>query len=255
MLSNADTKETRELYARFRVRVVSAPRVISRDAATRGRDGAARHVLGAPGARTREGGGLSGEPFSAADELALRHRMKAELRRRLRAVRQNLGESAWAERSRALVDAPDAEPVASARRVALFFPIVERREVDLRELDAPPRAGAVAYPAIDRHGRDDLPVHARAGRPRGARVRVRRAVARRAGGDGARRRRRARARGRSSGQRLGYGRGYYDRALPRVAPPAFTVAVAFDWQVVIELPVTEGDVAVDAVLTDARRLR
>lgn len=35
MLSNADTKETRELYARFRVRVVSAPRVISRDAATR----------------------------------------------------------------------------------------------------------------------------------------------------------------------------------------------------------------------------
>lgn len=202
---------------------------------------------------------MSGEPFSAADELALRHRMKAELRRRLRAVRQNLGESAWAERSRALVDALDAlEPVASARRVALFFPIVERREVDLRELDARLRArGAqVAYPAIDpdtdvmtfrvTRGPGDLeergfgfaepPPDA----PEATALDV--VVVPALAVD-------------PSGQRLGYGRGYYDRALPRVAPPAFTVAVAFDWQVVIELPVTEGDVAVDAVLTDARRLR
>lgn len=202
---------------------------------------------------------MSGEPFSAADELALRHRMKAELRRRLRAVRQNLGESAWAERSRALVDALDAlEPVASARRVALFFPIVERREVDLRELDARLRArGAqVAYPAIDpdtdvmtfrfTRGPDDLEergfgfAEPSPGAPEATALDV--VVVPALAVD-------------PSGQRLGYGRGYYDRALPRVAPPAFTVAVAFDWQVVIELPVTEGDVAVDAVLTDARRLR
>lgn len=202
---------------------------------------------------------MSREPFSPDDELALRHRMKAELRRRLRAVRVNLGEAAWAERSRALVERLAAhDAVARAASVALFFPIVERREVDLRALDAQLRArGArVAYPAIDpdtgamtfrfvdalseleERGFGFAEPAATAPEADALDVVVVPALA-----------------VDPSGQRLGYGRGYYDRTLPRFAPPAVTVAVAFDWQVMVELPVTSGDVAVDAVLTDARTLR
>ena len=57
------------------------------------------------------------------------------------------------------------------------------------------------------------------------------------------------------GQRIGYGRGYYDRLLKRIAPPAFALAVAYDFEVVAEVPVTEGDYAVDMVVTDMRTFR
>ncbi|HVY49722.1 MAG TPA: 5-formyltetrahydrofolate cyclo-ligase, partial [Minicystis sp.] len=56
------------------------------------------------------------------------------------------------------------------------------------------------------------------------------------------------------GYRLGYGAGYYDRALPRVRPPALAVGVAFSFQLVADLPVTEHDVPVDLVVTDDRVL-
>ena len=56
-------------------------------------------------------------------------------------------------------------------------------------------------------------------------------------------------------QRIGYGAGYYDRTLPRYAPPAITIGVAYDWQVVAEIPVTQGDVALDFVVTDVRQFQ
>jgi 5-formyltetrahydrofolate cyclo-ligase len=56
------------------------------------------------------------------------------------------------------------------------------------------------------------------------------------------------------GHRIGYGRGYYDRTLPAFAPPATTVGVAFDFQLVAEVPNEPGDVAVGWVVTDARSL-
>ena len=54
------------------------------------------------------------------------------------------------------------------------------------------------------------------------------------------------------GHRIGYGAGFYDRTLPRFAPPARAVVVAFDFQLIPEVPVTEGDVALDIVVTDER---
>jgi 5-formyltetrahydrofolate cyclo-ligase len=57
------------------------------------------------------------------------------------------------------------------------------------------------------------------------------------------------------GHRLGYGAGYYDRTLPAFAPPAVTVAVAFDFQLLAEIPFTAGDVAVSWIVTDTRTLR
>jgi 5-formyltetrahydrofolate cyclo-ligase len=57
------------------------------------------------------------------------------------------------------------------------------------------------------------------------------------------------------GHRVGYGAGFYDRTLPRFVPPAVSIAVAFDFQLAVEVPTTEGDVAVSWIVTDARELR
>lgn len=56
------------------------------------------------------------------------------------------------------------------------------------------------------------------------------------------------------GQRIGYGRGFYDGLLPKLAR-AFKVAVAYDFQLLVETPDTPGDVPVDCVVTDRRVLR
>jgi len=53
------------------------------------------------------------------------------------------------------------------------------------------------------------------------------------------------------GHRLGYGAGYYDRLLPSLAR-ATRVGIAFDFQLVPELPDTAGDERLDIVVTDKR---
>lgn len=57
-----------------------------------------------------------------------------------------------------------------------------------------------------------------------------------------------------SGYRLGYGKGYYDRLLPRLSR-AFRVGLVFDFELMTELPRTPWDVPVHAVVTDTRTLR
>src|SRR5262249_15578165 len=52
-----------------------------------------------------------------------------------------------------------------------------------------------------------------------------------------------------TGHRLGYGAGFYDMTLEG-ASRARTVGVAFDFQIVSEIPVTPGDVPVQVVVTD-----
>jgi 5-formyltetrahydrofolate cyclo-ligase len=59
----------------------------------------------------------------------------------------------------------------------------------------------------------------------------------------------------ATGHRLGYGAGFYDRVLPAYCPPAIAVAVAYDFQLLGELPVFEWDFACDIVVTDERTLR
>ncbi len=197
-------------------------------------------------------------PSSAED--VLRARVKAELRKRMRALRKTLPMGACADRSTRIVERLAAlEPLVSARAVGLFWPIEERHEVDLRSLDAGLRARGVrvAYPgiepdagtmtfrfvehpdAMEPHGfgfrepslgepeahagdLDAIVVPALAVDPRG--------------------------------HRIGYGAGYYDGALPRFAPPAVSIAVAFDFQLVAEAPDTPRDIPVDWVVTDTRTL-
>lgn len=56
------------------------------------------------------------------------------------------------------------------------------------------------------------------------------------------------------GYRIGYGKGYYDRLLPRL-PRAFRAAVVFDFELIAEVPERPYDVPVHAVATDLRLLR
>jgi 5-formyltetrahydrofolate cyclo-ligase len=56
------------------------------------------------------------------------------------------------------------------------------------------------------------------------------------------------------GYRIGYGGGYYDKLIPRLRG-ACTCAVAYDFQLVSEVPQLPFDVAVDLVVTDARVIR
>jgi 5-formyltetrahydrofolate cyclo-ligase len=58
-----------------------------------------------------------------------------------------------------------------------------------------------------------------------------------------------------SGNRVGYGAGYYDRFLGRVRTGVPAVAIAFALQVVPEVPAGRTDRAVDAIVTEAEVIR
>ena len=55
------------------------------------------------------------------------------------------------------------------------------------------------------------------------------------------------------GHRLGSGSGFYDATLPDFCPPAKSIAVAYDFQCLAELPTEPHDLRCDDVVTDAMR--
>jgi 5-formyltetrahydrofolate cyclo-ligase len=188
----------------------------------------------------------------------IRVKVKAELRKRLRGVRNSTPLEACAERSGAIVARLEAHPaLLAARTVALFWPIVTKHEVDLRALDASLRARQVrvAYPSIDadtgamsfRFVDDLAQLEERGfgfsepalGAPEASALDV--IVVPAIAVD-------------PTGHRIGYGAGYYDRTLPRFSPPAVSIAVAFDWQLVAEVPALPDDVRCAWVVTDTRTL-
>jgi 5-formyltetrahydrofolate cyclo-ligase len=211
-----------------------------------------RHPRGA------DPGAPSPHSHALAPEEVIRVKVKAELRKRMRAVRKTAPLEACAARSAKIVAALEAHAaMKAAQRVALFWPIVARHEVDLRPLDASLRARGVrvAYPAIDPdtnemtfrfvddpggleeagYGFAEPPNDAPAATRGDLDVVVVPALALD-----------------PTGHRIGYGAGYYDRTLPAFVPPAVALAVAFDYQLVAEVPTTPGDVAVGWVVTDQR---
>jgi 5-formyltetrahydrofolate cyclo-ligase len=147
--------------------------------------------------------------------------------------------------------------------VALFWPIEGRHEVDLRPLDQSLRArGArVAYPCQGEEGRmpfrwvADPATMAERGHLFAEPSEEDPLV----GGDGA-------TLGELGvivvpalavdplGHRIGYGGGYYDRALAGLPASTKTIAVAYDFQLISEVPVTDGDLPVSLVVTDGRVL-
>jgi 5-formyltetrahydrofolate cyclo-ligase len=190
-------------------------------------------------------------------------RAKKQLRSRMRALRSAHPDKARAERSARLVERVLALPeFHAARGVALFASLLDGGEVDTSALDEAARAAqkCVYYPAIDRKDERDHTALAEVPDPAELRARGRRfaeppADARRA------------ERGdvdlvvvpalavAPTGYRLGYGGGFYDAMLPDFCPPAIAVVVAFDFQLVAELPAEPHDVPCALVVTDARTLR
>ncbi len=55
------------------------------------------------------------------------------------------------------------------------------------------------------------------------------------------------------GHRLGSGSGFYDATLPDLCPPAKSIAVAYDFQCLVELPTESHDLPCDDVVTDTIR--
>jgi 5-formyltetrahydrofolate cyclo-ligase len=201
--------------------------------------------------------------------------VKLELRKRLRGLRKALPASSCAERSARIVERLLAlEPVARAQTVALFWPMIERREVDLRTLDANLRVRGVriAYPSITfRPGSGEageMPSDPATQAMTFRFVGDPGSMVETVGGLVEPRPEDPAAGGTEldvivvpalavdpRGHRIGYGAGFYDRTLPLFSPPAATVAVAFDFQLLAEVPATEGDVPVEWVVTDTRVLR
>ena len=186
----------------------------------------------------------------------MRRQAKAQLRKSRRAMRNSIPESARAARSARIVERVTGDPVfAAARRVALFWPMLDRGEIDVRPIDRAARdqGKVVAYPILKEgvgivlltadpseleergHGFSEPPEHAAPIEVDEGLLVIVPALA-----------------VDPNGQRIGYGKGYYDGLLARIAPPAFALAVAYDFDVLAEVPVTEGDYPVDMVVTDLR---
>ncbi len=56
----------------------------------------------------------------------------------------------------------------------------------------------------------------------------------------------------SEGGRLGYGGGYYDRLLGTIPSKPTLIALSYEEQLVVSVPVTENDQKVDMIITDDR---
>jgi 5-formyltetrahydrofolate cyclo-ligase len=173
--------------------------------------------------------------------------------------------TACVERSARIVENLDALPaLRGAKRIALFWPIEERHEVDLRPLDARLRArGArVAYPTLPLSGEmvfvwvddvDSMRLHPLGflepsvgelelpPAPSLPRLELDLIVVPAIALD-------------PTGHRIGYGGGNYDRLLPSYRNTT-TVGVAYDFQLIPEVPAMEGDVAVQWIVTDRRVLQ
>ena len=198
----------------------------------------------------------SGVIFDSELEAVLRRQAKVELRKRMKAMRRSIPPAALAARGDKIVERVLASrPFAQARAVALFWPMLHLGEVDVRPLDRAARETGklVAYPSLETdidmtlrcappelledrgHGFAEPPANAPEVDIDNDLVVIVPALA-----------------VDLSGHRVGYGRGFYDRLLARIAPPAFAVAVAYDFQVVAELPRAEHDRPVDMLVTDVR---
>jgi 5-formyltetrahydrofolate cyclo-ligase len=188
----------------------------------------------------------------------IKQKVKAELRKRMRGLRNTTPQSACELRSTNIVKHLLAHPeIQAAQHLALFWPMLGRHEVDLRGLDASLRADgkSLYYPSIDPDSGEmcfrqvvDLSQMEERGRgfeepPLGAPAATQLdvVIAPALAVD-------------VTGHRLGYGAGYYDRALA-TWPQACSMVVAYDFQWMSELPHADHDLPCQWIVTDARAVR
>lgn len=56
----------------------------------------------------------------------------------------------------------------------------------------------------------------------------------------------------TNGNRLGYGKGYYDKVLGSIKETCLIVALAFDFQIVNTIPAEAHDIKMDKIITESR---
>ncbi len=194
--------------------------------------------------------------------VELTSRAKKQIRARMKALRAGFPRAALRTRSERLVARLLADEwVAGAGSVACFWPLVERGEIDLRPFDLALRERGVRlyYPFMEptatgyrtgfRVSRQADDVVARGAKfaeppldaPEAARGDVDIVIVPALAVD-------------ARGHRIGYGAGYYDATLGDLCPPARTIAVAYDFQLLAEVPNESHDVAVGRIVTDTRSL-
>lgn len=54
-----------------------------------------------------------------------------------------------------------------------------------------------------------------------------------------------------SGNRLGYGEGYFDRFLPNLRPTCLKIALAYDFQIFDSIPKAKHDIPIDIIITES----
>ena len=200
--------------------------------------------------------------FDAETLSDLKYRAKKQLRARMRGLRAAYPERVLAEASARITQRVLELPAfREAASVGLFWPMLERREVDVRSIaEAALAAGKRLYfPFLEPTATGASTGFARVSQvselsdlgqrflepPRSAQRALRADLefiivpALAAAGDG---------------HRLGYGSGFYDATLPDFCPPGRAAVLVFDFQVLGELPVTTQDVASQWVVTERRLL-
>jgi 5-formyltetrahydrofolate cyclo-ligase len=193
---------------------------------------------------------------------ALLPKAKKQLRVRMKALRGALPAAARSSKSAHICRRVAEHPAfAKAQRVALFWPVSNQGEVDVRPLDTAARtAGKVVYyPFMDaagdvlktgfrpvrspddlslgEHGFKEPPRDAPDARPGDLDLLILPALA-----------------VSENGHRLGYGSGFYDATAPEFSPPATLLAVAFDFQLLAEVPSDAHDIPAHIIITDQRTL-
>jgi len=202
------------------------------------------------------------ELFDPATLADLKFRAKKQLRLRMRGLRAAHPEGLRAQAAERVVERVLAlPPFQAARGVGLYWPMPERQELDVRALAAAALSAGkrIYYPYLqpkpggfatgfrevksvselaDRGQRFFEPPPDAPSAERGQ-IDLLIVPALAAAADG---------------HRLGYGSGFYDATLSDFCPPARSLAVVYDFQLLGELPVTENDIACNWVVTDRRLL-
>ena len=200
--------------------------------------------------------------FDAETLSDLKFRAKKQLRTRMRGLRAAHPEGVLAQASARIVECVLGMPeFAAARSVGSFWPMADRREVDVRPIaDAVLVAGKQLYfpflhptatgfstgfarvsavSELAERGQRFFEPPPEAPRAERAEIDLLIVPALAVAADG---------------HRLGYGSGFYDATLPDFCPPALAVVAVFDFQLLGELPVTSADVASHFIATDRRLL-
>jgi 5-formyltetrahydrofolate cyclo-ligase len=201
---------------------------------------------------------MSDDGFDSAED-AIRFRAKRELRKRMRSVRRALPAAAIADRSAHIVENVLAlDTWGSASTVALFMSLPDEVQLAALITRAREQGKRVVLPVVGESpvltfrapyesesssfvtsafGIDEPGTDA----PSVSLEHIDLVVAPALAID-------------PRGHRIGYGAGYYDHTLTHM-PNAHTVGVAFDFQLIAEVPQRTGDVAVQWIVTDRRVLR